>query len=208
MPQGSRGRWVRAAFTGLGIVLMSGTMGCMNDKDKLLPPKFGANKQPGTGLPNTRMLPGTPGSGLGSTAGGQPSYNNYGGMQPTGGFAGSSGAGKPYGGTGYTTGAGGSSGFGAGGVVPSMGSGAMPGGSAEFGGSPTGYGGSAGSSGYGGYKDAGSSYGGYGGGSPAAPGLGVPGGPIPPAPPGGGLGAGDVTPPAAPLAPGLKPSGY
>ncbi len=54
MAQGTRGRWVRVATTGLGVLLCTTLIGCMNTdknkKDKL------ATKQVTPGLPNTPML--------------------------------------------------------------------------------------------------------------------------------------------------------
>ncbi|MBN9120685.1 MAG: hypothetical protein J0I06_16300, partial [Planctomycetes bacterium] len=88
MAQGTRGRWVRAAATGFGVVLCTGLVGCMNS-DK--PKDTKATRQPGPGLPGTPML--QPGAGAGAAANrtpqpglGQP-YNGPGGnIQPTGGF--------------------------------------------------------------------------------------------------------------------------
>jgi hypothetical protein len=124
MPQGPRRGWVRAAFTGLGVVLCTGLVGCMNsDKDKF-PPRIGTNtKQPGP-MPNAPRIPGQPGSGgVGLGPAGQPGTNTF---QPTGGFGANTGrmGGVPN--TGPTNPAGGFGGSGApAGVVPSMGPGAF-----------------------------------------------------------------------------------
>jgi hypothetical protein len=106
-------------FTGLGIVLCTGLVGCMNsDKDKL-PSKIGANTKPAPpGLPGLNRIPGQPGSGgVGvNNLGGQPTG---GGFQPAGNFG--AGAGRQP--TFNTTG----TGFGSGSnVVPSMNPGHQP----------------------------------------------------------------------------------
>lgn len=53
MAQGTRSRWVRAAAAGLGVLLCTGLVGCMN-WDKPKDTKLG--KQPGKGLPGTPSL--------------------------------------------------------------------------------------------------------------------------------------------------------
>ena len=64
MSQGPRRGWLRTLLTGLGVVLCTGLVGCMNsDKDKNQQ-RFGTNtRQTTTGLPGTRPLPGQAGSG-------------------------------------------------------------------------------------------------------------------------------------------------
>ncbi|AMV25082.1 hypothetical protein VT84_11850 [Gemmata sp. SH-PL17] len=85
MAQGTRGRWLRVAAAGLGMVLCTGLVGCMNtDKDKKdkLP-----TKQPSPGLTGTPLIP--PGSQSISKTGGSPgfgsAYGNGSGIQQTGG---------------------------------------------------------------------------------------------------------------------------
>ena len=84
MAHGTRGRWLRVASTGFGMVLCTGLVGCMND-DK--PKDTKATKLPGQGLPGTPMLPN--GAGAVSKTG-QPAGGYYGtpggGIQQTGGF--------------------------------------------------------------------------------------------------------------------------
>jgi hypothetical protein len=87
MTQGPRRGWVRAAFTGLGVVLCAGLVGCMNgDKEKGFPPRIGANSKQTPMITNTSTprIPGQPGSGgvgLGPT--GQPGQPNANTFQPT-----------------------------------------------------------------------------------------------------------------------------
>ncbi|WP_162670604.1 hypothetical protein [Gemmata massiliana] len=85
MAQGTRGRWLRGAAVGLGVVLCTGLVGCMNtDKDKK--DKLPA-KQPSPGLTGTPLIP--PGSQSISKTGGSPGfgtgYGNGSGIQQTGG---------------------------------------------------------------------------------------------------------------------------
>jgi hypothetical protein len=91
MAHGTRGRWLRVAATGFGVMLCTGLVGCLHD-DKPKDTKVGANKQ----LPNTPQLP--PGAGSLTKAGqqaqpGQPGYVTPGypppggpNIQQTGGF--------------------------------------------------------------------------------------------------------------------------
>jgi hypothetical protein len=114
MSQGPRRGWVRAVFTGLGIIVCTGLVGCWSaDKDKdSIPQKYGSNtKQVGAGLPNTPRIPGMPGSG-GIGVNGQPTNN---GLQPAGGF---NAGGRTMGGTNFNTNPGAGLGSGAGVVVP------------------------------------------------------------------------------------------
>ena len=98
MAQGSRGRWLRVASTGFGVVLCTGLVGCMNGdapKNTKATPKL-----PPPGLTGTPMLPSGAGAGaVGRT--GQPSGQFAGAganLQPAGGFqpAGGSFAGQRY----------------------------------------------------------------------------------------------------------------
>jgi hypothetical protein len=123
-------------FTGLGVLVCTGLVGCWSaDKDKdPYPPKYGTNnKQVGPGLQGTTRLPGQPGSG-GVGLGGQPNntfqpagFNTTGGrsMGMNGGAAGFGSANPGVG-----------MGSGAGGLVPAMGSGAPATGSSNFGSIP------------------------------------------------------------------------
>jgi hypothetical protein len=81
MAQGTRGRWVRVAAAGLGVLVCGGLGGCMNaDKDKK---DKAVVKQPAT-----PGLPGTPLVGANGTAGRPgtpPPYTPGGGIQPAGG---------------------------------------------------------------------------------------------------------------------------
>ena len=90
MAQGSRGRWLRVASTGFGVVLCTGLVGCMNT-DKPKDTKATA-KLPPPGLTGTPMLPSGAGAGAVSRTG-QPSGQFVGAganlVQPAGGtFAG------------------------------------------------------------------------------------------------------------------------
>jgi hypothetical protein len=68
MAQGTRGRWIRTAATGLGVLLCSGLVGCWN-ADK--PRENGLFKKTGlVGLPGTPKLPENGAGTLGKT--GQP----------------------------------------------------------------------------------------------------------------------------------------
>ncbi len=96
MAHGTRGRWLRVATTGFGMVLCTGLVGCMNTdkpKDKV------AAKQPGPGLVGTPTLPSGAGAGAGAISKiGQPAGQYYGttpgtGVQPAGGFQPGAGAG-------------------------------------------------------------------------------------------------------------------
>lgn len=81
MAQGTRNRWVRVATTGLGVLVCTGLVGCLNtDKDK----KDKIAKQPAP----TPGLYGTPSLPNGANAKALPP-NPYGttGLQQTGGFA-------------------------------------------------------------------------------------------------------------------------
>ncbi len=85
MAHGTRGRWLRVAGTGFGVVLCTGLAGCMNT-DK--PKDKGTVRQPGPGLTGTPMLPSGAGAGaVGRT--GQPGGQFAGAganLQPAGGF--------------------------------------------------------------------------------------------------------------------------
>ena len=85
MAQGTRGRWVRGAAAGLGVLLCTGLVGCMNtDKDKK--DKL-ATKQPGPGLPGTPPI-GANGQSITKT-GGAPAFGagaSGSGIQQTGGI--------------------------------------------------------------------------------------------------------------------------
>ena len=95
MAQGSRGRWLRVAATGFGVLICTGLVGCLNgDKPK---DTKSTGKQPTPGLPGTPRLdaPGV-GAGTGGTGamntpkGGQPTNQFTGAganLQPGGGFA-------------------------------------------------------------------------------------------------------------------------
>lgn len=105
MAHGTRGRWLRVAATGFGVVLCTGLVGCMNT-DK--PKDKGTVRQPGPGLTGTPMLPSGAGAGaVGRTGqpGGQftgPGANlqQAGGFQPApGGVAGQ----QRFGSTGQNT---------------------------------------------------------------------------------------------------------
>ncbi len=91
MAQGTRGRWVRVATTGLGVLLCTGLVGCLNsDKDK----RDKLTRQPTQGLHGTPTI--GP-NGLPITKNGQPN-NQFGAggvIQPAGGV----GAARPGGGT-------------------------------------------------------------------------------------------------------------
>lgn len=73
MAQGTRGRWLRVAATGFGVVLCTGLVGCLHD-DKAKDTKVGAKQQ---GLPGTPKLDGPAGQG-GIAKNGQPGYPNNG----------------------------------------------------------------------------------------------------------------------------------
>jgi hypothetical protein len=126
MAQGTRGRWLRVAATGFGVVLCTGLVGCMNS-DKPKDTKV-ATKQPTQGLPGTPTLPpGNNGTAMNRTPGGTGAYGGtaigaggtYGGagsnLIQTGGVTGPTGSGLgaagPRGATGQNTGSG-SSNFG------------------------------------------------------------------------------------------------
>ena len=117
MPQGPRRGWVRAAFTGLGVVLCTGLVGCMNgDKDKF-PPKIGTNtKQPGPGC-RISVIPGQPEPAVLSSDG-ATGTNTF---QPTGGLGANTGRMGTVPNNSLTNPAGGFGAGGAGGVVPSAG---------------------------------------------------------------------------------------
>ena len=87
MAHGTRGRWMRVATTGFGVVLCTGLAGCMNtDKPK---ETKATPKLPPPGLTGTPMLPGGAGAGaVGRT--GQPTGQFVGAganLQPGGGFS-------------------------------------------------------------------------------------------------------------------------
>ncbi len=106
MAQGTRRRWVRAATTGLSVMLCTGLVGCM-DKDKK---DTKATTAPKAGLPGTPMLPQT----NTGAAKWQPNTGAFGGagsnIQPTGGGFGTQPGAAPYqpGRTGMNTNTGGS----------------------------------------------------------------------------------------------------
>lgn len=103
MPQGRRGGWARIVFAGVGALACAGFVGCLNNdksKDSIRPANN--TKQPGPGLPGTPMLPGMPGTGIGTPKTGQLPTNQFGtsgtgtvsgvgtgttGFQQPGGFA-------------------------------------------------------------------------------------------------------------------------
>lgn len=204
MPQGTRGVWGRAASMGLGALLCAGAVGCMGtDKDRMPPPRIGANntgKSVTPGLPGTPMLPGSSGvsatkSTQPGTTGGNP-YAGYGsgGIQQTGGFATGAGTGATPGGRTVVqpsgpTGAGAGSGY----VIPPVAPGAAPP-TAGFGGMP------APAMDYPNGQGRGGSF------NPPAPGLSDIG-PIPPSPPGqvaSGSNYSPIAPPQAPPAPNSR----
>jgi hypothetical protein len=85
MAHGTRGRWLRVATTGLGVVLCTGLVGCLNS-DKSKDTKIGAKQQ---GLPKTPYL-GGPNPGA-MAKGGQPTNPYAGAYQPGSGFQPASG---------------------------------------------------------------------------------------------------------------------
>lgn len=94
MSQGTRGRLIRAATTGFGVLLCTGLVGCMNwDKSK----DSKSTKQPGQGLPGTPTLNTNTGAAANTKIGqpytGQPYAGPGANIQPAGGFA-TSGAGR------------------------------------------------------------------------------------------------------------------
>lgn len=96
MAQGTRGRWVRAAVFGLGVVASTGLVGCMSD-DKPKDTKA-TTPPPKAGLPGTPTLP--PGGAAGANTnakaqwqpGGGTAFNGPGGNLQNGGFATTTGA--------------------------------------------------------------------------------------------------------------------
>jgi hypothetical protein len=127
MAQGTRGRWLRVAATGFGVVLCTGLVGCMNS-DKPKDTKVGT-KQPTQGLPGTPTLPGgANGAAMNKTPGGTGAYggtaigagSTFGGsgsnVMQAGGVTAPPGAGLgatgPRGTTGQNTSSGGTSNFG------------------------------------------------------------------------------------------------
>ena len=94
MPQGVRGWCIRAMHTGLGVVLCAGAIGCMNtDKDRMPPPKIGANgpkgNSPPPGFPGIQPIPGSTPVGT-NTRQAPPGFNTpnpatgMGSVQPAG----------------------------------------------------------------------------------------------------------------------------
>jgi hypothetical protein len=183
MPQGPRRGWVRAVFTGLGVVLCTGLVGCMNsDKDRVIPSKIGNTKPAPPGLPGLNRIPGPPGSG-GVGVNGQPTN---GGFQPTGGFGSVTGR-QPNSNIGVS-----GAGLGAGpGIVPSMNPGFQPTSGSGFSSMPQPNLG--GASATGGYPTGGSA---YPNNPPAVGNLDL--GPIPPGPPGATSGLDPISAPVAP----------
>jgi len=89
MAQGTRGRWLRVAATGFGVVICTGLIGCMNTdkKDTKI-----TGKQPTPGLPGLQQIP-PGGSGANAmTRTGAPGTFNSPGVQPAGGFTPGAGA--------------------------------------------------------------------------------------------------------------------
>lgn len=91
MAQGTRGRWIRAATTGLGVMVCTGLIGCMNS-DKPKDTKLA--KQPAAGLPGTPTLPPGGAASRPGQFGGSQFTGSGANIQPTGGF-GTVGAGAP-----------------------------------------------------------------------------------------------------------------
>jgi hypothetical protein len=80
MAQGKRGRWVRVAATGLGVLLCTGLVGCMNnDKPK------GIQKAP-VGLPGTATLPANNTGAMNGRTGAQNQFTGQGGASPAAGL--------------------------------------------------------------------------------------------------------------------------
>jgi hypothetical protein len=200
MAHGPRGGRVRAAFTGLGLVLCvwttAGSIGCTNpDKPAPKPAtKLDANGRPiPPGLPNTSTIPGQPGSGgVGLNRTGQ-SMN---GVNPATGMGSGTGGIQQAGGTGS--------------IYQSTGNGAVYNPNATSGvGLPNGYQPPPGGSGY-----APGPSGGVGGASPLVPPVGPPSGYSPSSyrpgagsmPAGGGAGTSGLSPlPPSLTDPGLVP---
>jgi hypothetical protein len=96
MPQGTRGMWARAVYSGLGALFCLGVVGCMGtEKDRITPPRIGTGntgKAVQPGLPGTPILPGSSGSATRQTTTSPPASSNpynglgNGGIQQTGGF--------------------------------------------------------------------------------------------------------------------------